>query len=67
MNDWTPVLGETLSARPEPENEIGKYELIHWALLILLSQGKGLTVEMGKFCKFPVQSRSRGKKNILKF
>ena len=29
MNDWTPVLGETLSARPEPENEIGKYELIH--------------------------------------
>ena len=25
MNDWTPVLGETLSACPEPDNEIDKY------------------------------------------
>ena len=24
MNNWTPILGESLSARPEPENEIGK-------------------------------------------
>ena len=27
MNDWTTVLGETLSARPEPENEIDKYDV----------------------------------------
>ena len=25
MNDWTQILGENLSARPEPENEIDKY------------------------------------------
>ena len=25
MNDWTPILGENLSARPEPENETDKY------------------------------------------
>ena len=25
MNDWTPILGENLSTRPEPENEINKY------------------------------------------
>ena len=25
MNDWTPILGENLSTRPEPENEIDKY------------------------------------------
>ena len=25
MNDWTRILGENLSARPEPENEIDKY------------------------------------------
>ena len=25
MNDWTPVLGESLQTRPEPENEIDKY------------------------------------------
>ena len=22
LNDWTPILGENLSTRPEPENEI---------------------------------------------
>ena len=27
MNDGTPVLGETLAARPEPENEIDKYAM----------------------------------------
>ena len=25
MNDWTPILGENLSKRPEPENKIDKY------------------------------------------
>ena len=25
MKDWTPVLGENLKTRPEPENEIDKY------------------------------------------
>ena len=25
MNDWTPILGENLSTRPERENEIDKY------------------------------------------
>ena len=25
VNDWTPLLGENLSARPEPENETDKY------------------------------------------
>ena len=25
MNDWTTILGEILSIRPEPENEIDKY------------------------------------------
>ena len=25
MNDWTSILGENLSTRPEPENEIDKY------------------------------------------
>ena len=25
MNDWTRILGENLSSRPEPENEIDKY------------------------------------------
>ena len=25
MNDWAPILGESLLARPEPENEIDKY------------------------------------------
>ena len=25
MNDWTPIFGENLSTRPEPENEIDKY------------------------------------------
>ena len=25
MNDWTSILGESLSTRPEPENEIDKY------------------------------------------
>ena len=24
-NDWTPILGENISARPEPENEIDKH------------------------------------------
>ena len=24
MNDWTPTLGENVSIRPEPENEIDK-------------------------------------------
>ena len=24
MNDWIPILGENLSTRPEPENEIDK-------------------------------------------
>ena len=97
MNDWTPILGENLSTRPEPENEIDKYavavtkdarvighlkkgktgwyaktvfyflELIQRTLLVLLSRGKGLTLEMDKACKFPAQFYSREKKNILKF
>ena len=25
MNDWTSILGENLSTRPEPEKEIDKY------------------------------------------
>ena len=25
MNDWTPTLGENLSTRPKPENEVDKY------------------------------------------
>ena len=25
MNDWAPILGENLSARPEPESDIDKY------------------------------------------
>ena len=25
MNDWTPILGENVSIRPEPENEIDEY------------------------------------------
>ena len=25
MNDWTPILDENLSTRPEPENEVDKY------------------------------------------
>ena len=28
MNDWKPILGENLSTRPEPENEIDKYTVI---------------------------------------
>ena len=27
MNDWTPIVEENLSTRPEPENEIDKYVL----------------------------------------
>ena len=42
------------------------YELIQWALLALLSQGKGLTLEMDMVCKFPAQFYAREKKNILK-
>ena len=26
MNDWTPMIGESLTTRPEPENEIDKYD-----------------------------------------
>ena len=97
MNDWTPMLAENVSIRPEPENEIDEYavavttdarvighlkkgktgryaktdfyflELIKWTLLGLLSQGKVLTLEMDKDCKFPAQFYSREKKCILKF
>ena len=28
MNDWSPILGENLSTRPEPENEIDKYAVV---------------------------------------
>ena len=28
MNDWTPILGENLSKRPEPENKIDKYAVV---------------------------------------
>ena len=42
------------------------YKLIQWALLALLSQGKGLTLEMDMVCKFPAQFYAREKKNILK-
>ena len=28
MNDWTSILGENLSTRPEPENEIDKYAVL---------------------------------------
>ena len=27
MNNWTPILGENLSTRPEPKNEIVKYAM----------------------------------------
>ena len=27
MNDWTQILGEDLSKRSEPKNEIGKYAI----------------------------------------
>ena len=27
MNNWTPILGENLSTRPEPKNEIDKYAM----------------------------------------
>ena len=97
MSDWTPILGENKSTRPEPENEVDKYdvavtngarvighlkkgktgryaktvfcsyELIQWTLLVLLSQGKELTLEMDKACKFPAQFFSREKKNAMKF
>ena len=39
------------------------YELIQWTLLVLLSQGKELTLEMDEACKFPAQFYSREKKN----
>ena len=39
------------------------YELIQWTLLVLLSQGKELTLEMDEACKFPSQFYSREKKN----
>ena len=97
MSDWIPILGENKSTRPEPENEVDKYdvavtngarvighlkkgktgryaktvfcsyELIQWTLLVLLSQGKELTLEMDKACKFPAQFFSREKKNAMKF
>ena len=25
MNDWTPMIGESLTTRPEPQNKIDKY------------------------------------------
>ena len=28
MIDWTPILGENLSTRPESENEIEKYAVV---------------------------------------
>ena len=28
MNDWSPILGENLSTRPDPENEIDKYAVV---------------------------------------
>ena len=28
MNDWTSILGENLSTRPEPKNEIDKYAIL---------------------------------------
>ena len=28
MNDWASILGENLSTRPEPENEIDKYAVL---------------------------------------
>ena len=85
LNNWTPILGENLSTRLEPGNEIGRYavavtkdtrvlshikkgktdrnaktvftsqELIERTLLVLLSRGKGSTLEMDKACKFPAQ------------
>ena len=27
MNDWTPILAKNLLIRPEPENEIDKYDV----------------------------------------
>ena len=97
MNDWTPILGENLSTRSEPENEIDKYAVaitkdarvighlkkgktgryaktvfyfLRANLMNTISitvTGKGLTLEMGKACKFPAQFYSKEKKNILKF
>ena len=97
MNDWTPILGQNVSTRTEPENDFDKYivvitkdaqvvgrlkkgktgryakpvftssELIQWTLLVLLFQGKGLTLEMDKACKFSAQFYSTEKKNTLKF
>ena len=43
------------------------YKFIQWTLLVLLSQGKGKTLEMDKTWKFPAQFYSRQKKNMLKF
>ena len=43
------------------------YELIQWALLVLLSQWEGLSLQIDKACKFPAQFYSREKKIILKF
>ena len=34
MNDWKPILGENLSTRPEPENEIDKYAVTKDARVI---------------------------------
>lgn len=28
MHEWTPILGEILTTRPEPENEIDKYAVV---------------------------------------
>ena len=43
MNDWTPLLGENLSTRLEPENEIDKYSVAvtkDARLVVHLNKGK---------------------------
>ena len=55
MNDWTLILGENLSSRPEPEIEIDKYAV---------GVAKGARV-IG--AQFPAQFYLREKTNILKF
>ena len=55
MNDWTLILGENLSSRPEPEIEIDKYAV---------AVAKGVRV-IG--AQFPAQFYLREKTNILKF
>ena len=48
MNDWTPILGEKLSTRPEPENENDKYAVATDARVI----GHLKKIKTGRYAKF---------------